>query len=62
MQKRWKSSASSVSFSLLIIANEVSDISTNIVRETLSEDLIERFIIDILEITEQLSSKPLKKY
>lgn len=38
-----------------------SDISTNLVRETLSEDLIERFIVDILEITEQLSSKPLLK-
>ena len=38
---------------------EVSDIS--IVRETLSEDLIERFIIDILEITEKLSSKSFKK-
>lgn len=35
-------------------------LTKNIVRETLSEDLIERFIMDILEITEKLSSKPLK--
>jgi glutamate decarboxylase len=40
---------------------KISDIFTNIVRETLSEDLIERFILDILEITEQLTSKPPNK-
>ncbi len=29
----------------------------NAVRETLSEDLVERLVVDILEITESLTSK-----
>lgn len=33
----------------------------NIVRETLTADLIERLIIDILEVTENLKSKSLFK-
>jgi len=38
------------------IGAEEVEILRVVVRETLSEDLIERFIIDILEITEQLTT------